>query len=98
MKLFLEPILAKKGPSGDEIYFKNLEQQDLQHIYTKYIIIMFSLIILPGRQMFNNFIGDLRAICSVPDSEAYVKTMLIGLCTATGLHDLEHGLIAQYVL
>jgi len=30
MKLFLEPILAKKGPSGDHMYFRNLKQQDPQ--------------------------------------------------------------------
>eukprot|EP00026_Physarum_polycephalum_P011130 Phypoly_transcript_11330.p1 GENE.Phypoly_transcript_11330~~Phypoly_transcript_11330.p1 ORF type:complete len:207 (+),score=8.91 Phypoly_transcript_11330:218-838(+) len=80
MKTFLAPILAKEGPSGNVPYFR---KKDFPKPNPKH------------GQFFNVFIQNLREICSYPRDETYVKNLLINMCTAVGLNDPSHGLIAR---
>jgi hypothetical protein len=96
MKLFLAPILDKKGPSGkDEVEFSlNFTKASLYILTNKLFHVFFDYNKTIGRD-FNIFMHDLWRVCNEPTVESHVKTMVINLCSSIGLNDPQNGLSAR---
>ncbi len=94
MKAFLKPIVAKKGPSGDQVDFRNLKYKITPNILKIYLGPTFLLLCKNERQ-FGSFILDLVHIAQNPTDETYVRSMLFRLANHLFLHDPFNLLITK---